>query len=103
MEKKRLSGFIGGWEGWFVQNSLPRWDRWLPSVRYFSSVALPSLWWLYLFGWHIGLTDRWGQWGSLINKSAALHLSPSEYTGGGQPRYTRKAAVASVGRAACEA
>lgn len=82
-EKK--SGFIGVDE--FVQNYLLRWDRWMPSVCYFSSVALLSLRWLYLFGWHIELTDWRGQRRSLINKSALLHLSSPEYTRGGQRHY----------------
>lgn len=85
-----------GGEDEFVQNSVLHWDRWLPSVCYFSSLALLSLQWLYLCGWHIGLTDWWGQWQSLINKSALLHLSPPN-TLGVVSAVTYEAAVASAG------
>lgn len=84
MKKKEVCVW-GGERG--VENSLLFWDCWRPSACYFSSVALLSLRWLYLFCWHIGLTDWWGQWCSLINKSVLVHLSPLEYTWGGQPSY----------------
>lgn len=85
----------------FVQDSLLHWDCWKPSACYFSSVALLSLRWPYLFDYCIGLTDWWGQQRSLINKSALLHLSSSlpasPNTPGVVMPVTYEAAAASLG------